>query len=145
MWPCATTASGAPEHERAELHRIDAQVEQRTAALFEVEVPVGRDHRAAPAEVRFHQERLANPSLAEDVSQRVVRRQEARPHRLHDEATRVGGSSDDLVGLHGVERERLLAEHVLARSQEEHRIGGVTGGGRRDVDGVDVGITARAS
>ena len=45
------------------------------------------------------------------------RRHEPRRHRLHQEAVVLAGDGDHLLRLSGVEREGLLAQHVLAGAQ----------------------------
>ncbi len=131
---------GASEHEEAELHGVDAEVEERAAALGEVEMTARGIDRAAKAEVRLDQQRFADLARAEDVAQRAVRREETRPHRLHDEAVPGTRRVDHVLRLRGVQRERLLAQHVLARFHGEDRVGRVARMRRRDVDRVDVGI-----
>ena len=75
------------EHELAEVHRVHAEIQQRASALREVEVAIGRDDVGrAPTEARLDEQRLADALLAEHVAERAVRREEPRPHRLHDEA-----------------------------------------------------------
>ena len=66
-----------PEHELAEVDRVHAEVEQRTTALREVEVAMGRDHVCPPAEARLDEERLADAPVIEQVAQRAVGGEEA--------------------------------------------------------------------
>ena len=85
----------------------------------------------------------------DDLAQRAVGqqppdlahvREEARPHRLHQEELALPRLGDELHRLGGVHRERLLAQHVLARAQGEQRVLVVHRVRRADVDGVDLRI-----
>ena len=101
---------------------------------------MGGDHLRTPTEARLHEERLADAPVIEQVTQRSVGRKEARPHGFHEEALLRFGSRDHLVRLRRVERERLLAEHVLAGGEEQQRVGRMTRMRRGDVHGIDVGV-----
>ena len=63
-----------------------------------------------------------------------------RPHRLHQEPVVLAGQPDHLLGVGRVERERLLAEHVLAGLEAQPGVVEVEGVRRRDVDDVDVRV-----
>ncbi len=128
------------EHELAEVDRVDAEIEQCATALREVEVAMGGDHLGTPTKARLDEERLADARVIEQVTQRSVGRKEARPHGFHEEALLRFGSRDHLVRLRRVERERLLAEHVLAGGEEQQRVGRMTRMRRGDVHGIDVGV-----
>ena len=115
--PVGDHGVGPSECEEAQLHRIDAQVEERAATLREIEVAMRRVHRRAKTEVAFGEERLADSPGIQDVTERAVRRQEPRPHCLHDETVLIACRRRDLTRLRGVDRERLLAQDVLARGE----------------------------
>ena len=85
----------------------------------------------------------------DDVAERALRqqpadlddvRQEARPHRLHQKQPARPGGFDQLDGLAGVHRERLLDEDMLAGLQRQQAVFVVERVGSGDVDRVDIGI-----
>ena len=67
-------------------------------------------------------------------------RDEARPHRLHQEQLARARRGDHLLGLAGVEGERLFAQHRLARLQGEQGVLAVERVRTADVDDVDAGV-----
>ena len=129
-----------PEHQGAELDRVDAEVQHAPSAEGEVEEAVRRIERRPEAEVGLDQDRVADAALLEHPGEGLVRREEAGPDRLHQEQPTGAGGVDHLSTLCGVERERLLAQDVLARLEEEKGVVHVAGLGSRDVDDVDVRV-----
>ena len=128
------------EDQGAQLHRIDPEVEQGAPAERRGEVPVvGVDGPAEP-EVGLDQEGVADPPLADDLDQRPVGRQEPAPDRLHEEQPPAAGLLCHPCRLPGVERERLLAQDVLARTEEVERVLLMARVGCGDVDHIDVGV-----
>src|SRR5947207_15932321 len=89
-----------PQHELAEVHRVDAEIEERAAALREIEVAAGGlDVGYPPAEARLHEQRFAESTVSEDARELSVGGQEARPHRFHEEAVVFLGGPYHLVRL----------------------------------------------
>ncbi len=117
---CRTEHSGCgdildrAEHHRAQLDRVDAEVEECPTAALGIEQPVAGIDGHAEAEVGIDLQRGADATAGEDVGERPVRRQEATPDRLHQEALAGLRRGDHPSGLACVEGERLLAQHVLA-------------------------------
>ena len=142
--PSADDALDRPEDQRAQLNGVDPEVEQRTAAELGGEVPVLGIHRPAEPEVGLDQEGLADATLADDLDQRAVGRKEPAPDGLHEEQPPAAGLLRHACRLPGVERERLLAQDVLAGPEEADGVRLVPRVRRGDVDDVDVGIGRRA-
>ena len=128
------------QDERAELDGVDPEVEQRAATELTGEVPVVGIHRSPEPEVGLDQQRLADATRADDVDQGAVGRKEPAPDGLHQEEPPAPGLLRHPRRLAGVERERLLAQDVLARPQEADGVDLVAGVRRGDVDHVDIGI-----
>ena len=124
--------------------RVDPEVEQRTAAELTGEVPVAPIHRPAEPEVGLDQQRLADATLADDVDQRAVDRKETAPDGLHEEEPAAPGLLRHPCRLTGVERERLLAQHVLAGPEEADGVDLVARVRRGHVDHVDIWVGASA-
>src|SRR5437899_1527046 len=103
-------AIGKPQHERCELHRIDPEVEQPSPTKLQIEMPVPWIHGNAEPEVCFHEQRLTDASVREYVSDGSIRREEAAPHRLHEEHAGVAGCGDHAFGFACVHGEGLLAQ-----------------------------------
>ena len=103
-------------------------------------MPVLGIHRPPEPEVGLHQERLADATLADDVDQCPVGREEPAPDRLHEEQPPAPGLLRHPRRLPGVERERLLAQDVLARPGGRRWCPPRGAVGRGHVDHVDVGI-----
>ncbi len=131
---------GVAEHHRHQLGRVDPEVEQRAAAEGDVEEAVGRVDVPPEPEVGLDQARVTDPLLAEQVPQHGVRRQEPAPQRLHQEQPSRTGVGHHRTALQSVEGERLLAQHGLARGEEQARVPFVGGVRRGDVHDVDVGV-----
>ncbi len=128
------------EDERAQLHGVDPEVEQRAAAELAGEVPVlGRDWTAEP-EICLDQERLADATLADEIHQRTVGRQEPAPDRLHQEQSPAPRLLCHARRLPGVERERLLAQDVLPGPEGVEGVRLVARVRSGDVDDVHVRI-----
>ena len=115
-------ALGRAEHERTELERVDAEVEQPAATAMGVEQPVRRVDRHPEAEVGFDQQRFADATAVEDVDERPVRWQEPAPDRVHEEQAVRSRRVHHLPRLARVQRKRLLTEHVLAGVERRDRI-----------------------
>ena len=128
------------EHQHAQLERVDAEVEERAAALERVEQPVlGIDRHPEP-EVGIDLQRRADAAARQHVDQRPVRREVAAPDRLHEEAAVGVGRRDHPLRLGGVEGEGLLAQDVLAGLEASDRIRLVARVRRGHVHRVDVGV-----
>ena len=83
---------------------------------------------------------LAEGAVGDDLPDADHVRKVPRPHRLEEEEAAIGSEVGDHPGLAGVQRERLLDEHVLARLEHEPGIRGVQRMRRRHVHDVDLGI-----
>ena len=83
---------------------------------------------------------LADLAIEHALADVDDRRDEPGPHRLHQEPIVATSGFDHLPSLGGIDGERLLAQHVLARIEgsDRHRV--VMTVRRRDVDDVDVVI-----
>ena len=125
------------EHQVGEGERIDAHVQQRRGAERGVEHPVGGVGVDAEAELRVQVVRCPELAGGQASAQLADHRVARRPHRLHEEAVVLAGEPDHLLGVGGVEGDRLLAEHVLAGLEAQPGVVQVEGVGRRDVDDVD--------
>ena len=115
-------AVGVTEDHGDELHRVDAEVEQRAAAERQVEQAVGRVEVAPEAEVGLDEAGVADAALRQQVAEDAVGRQEPAPHRLHQEDALGPGVGDHRHPLQPVEGERLLAQDVLAGGQQQARV-----------------------
>ena len=89
------------------------------------------------SEVGLDEAGFADHAVVEQFDELAVGRQEPRPHRLHQEQAAFACGVDHPTSLGGVQRERLLAEHVLARLQEHERVAFVARRRRGDVHDVD--------
>ena len=114
---------GRPQHERAQLEGVDAQVEQAASTEGEVEETMLGVERPPEPEVRLDQQRLTDAVLPDDLDERTVGREEAAPDRLHQEQPPAPCLLDHRGGLARVEREGLLAQHVLPGTQEAQGVG----------------------
>ena len=103
-------------------------------------MPVVGIHRPPESEVGLDQQGLADATLADDVDQGAVGRKEPAPDGLHQEQPPAPGLLRHPCRLAGVERERLLAQDVLARPEEADGVDLVARVRGGDVDHVDVGI-----
>ena len=119
---------GVAEHHGHQLGGVDPEVEQRAAAEGDVEQAVGRVDVPPEPEVGLDEARVADPLLAEQVTQHGVGGQEPAPHRLHEEQPARAGVRHHGAALQAVEGERLLAQHGLAGGEEA---GGCPARGRR--------------
>lgn len=72
-------------------------------------------------------------------------RNEPSPHCLHEETIVSTRRLDHFRGFTGVERERLLAHDVFAGVERGHRHIVVFAVRRRDIDDVDVRVSAEIS
>jgi hypothetical protein len=128
------------EHHRGERDRIDPEVEQRAPAqLGREQAEVAVLGEPLPV-IGAHGGDLAQRALREQPPDLHDPRQEAGPHRLHEEQALGAGGGDQLLRLGGVHRERLLDQHRLARAQREQRVRVVHRVRRADVDGVDLRV-----
>ena len=136
----AVTERRRAEHHEHPRHRVDPEVEQGAAAELGGVEPVRRIRREVHAQIGG--DRRTSPSAPSAIeladAQRV--REEAGPHRLHAEHAGGTGGRHDGRRLGGVHRERLLHEHVLARSDRGEGVLGVQRVRGGDVDGVDVRV-----
>ena len=73
-------------------------------------------------EVGLDEAGFADHTIVEQLDELAVGRQEPRPHRLHQEQAAIACGVDHPTTLRSVQRERLLAQHVLARLQEHERV-----------------------
>ena len=108
---CALTARHAGDHRDPE-RRVDADVEERAARQL------GRKSRGLKglrleAERRRHRHHLADRAVGDELAHRARRREEARPHPLHQEAPLLARLRDAPLRLRR-DHHRLLARHVLA-------------------------------
>ena len=87
-----------------------------------------------------HGDDVAEQPLREPVADDGHVWQEPGPHRLHGEEPTLPRHPEDLAGLGGVHRERLLDQHVLAGPQREDCVVVVHRVRRGHVDHVDVRI-----
>ena len=120
--------------------RVDAEVEQRTAALLQrAEAMVGIVGDG-DREVDVHS--LDRSDFARmDPTHRVDRgRAEPHPHRFHREPVVRPSGVEDAIGVGRRQGERLLDQHVLAGLEHGDRVVHVTGLEGGDVDDIDVGI-----
>ena len=128
------------EEERAQLDGVDAQIEQSPTAEVQPEEAVVRLDRAPEPEIGLHEQRLADPTGPDQLDQRAVRRQEPAPDRLHEEDALATRLVHHPAGLTRVEGERLLAEHVLARSEQGEGVLHVARLRGGDVHHFDLGV-----
>ena len=131
---------GCAQHQVGEGERVDPHVEQGARAQGGVEqavVRAGGDHEAQLGTQLAGGAELAG---AETVAQLTDHRVAGGPHRLHEEDAVLSCQPHHLLGVAGVEGQRLLAHHVLA-GLDGHpgvlEVQGVRGG---DVDDLDVGV-----
>ena len=117
---------GRAEHERAQLQRVDAEVQHRPAAQAEVEQPVVRVDRHAEAEVGLDDERRRRGVRRRADHAADVGGQEPAPHRLHQEQP-VAPRRSTIRRPGSRQRQRLLAQHVLARIEGGERVVDVPG------------------
>ncbi len=79
------------------------------------------------------------PSFSSDIDPGRQRLMAIHEALFHDHAGRRGGGGN-AIDVMRIERERLLAQHVLAGGDRGQRPRHVLGVGQRNVDGVDRGI-----
>ena len=91
-------------------------------------------------EIGLHEQRLADPTGPDQIDQRAVRRQEPAPDRLHEEDALATRLVHHPAGLTRVEGERLLAEHVLAPSEQGEGVLHVARLRSGDVHHFDFGV-----
>lgn len=130
----------ATEREARERRRIDAEVEERAAGQRRV----GQALRATGVEglavIGEDVLDLTQKTVLEALADDVDAGEEAGPHGLHREQALGLRGVEDVLGLGGVARERLLDEDVLAGVEGEQGLGVVLGVGRGDVDDVEVRV-----
>ena len=119
---------------------VDTEVEQRTATQLTCEVPVVGIYRSPESEIGLDEHWLADATGADDVDQGSVGREEPAPNGLHQEESPAPSLLRHTGRLACVESERLLAQDVLARTQEGDGVNLVAGMRRGDIDDVDIGI-----
>ena len=131
---------GLAEQHQRELHRVQPDVEQRATSERSREQPVVGIERRAEAERARDHANLTDAPLVDERAQVHIPRKEPGPHRLHEEAALRDGAVGHRDDLLLVDRERLLAEHVLAAVEEQQRVGAMTAVRRADVHDVDLVI-----
>ena len=129
-----------PQDHRGESEGVDADVEQAAAAQAGVEQPLRGIEAGAEAELGVEHAHLADGPGGQPFPHFDHPRDEARPHRLHQEQLPRARRRDHLLGLAGVEGERLFAKHRFARLQGEQGVIAVERVRTGDVDDVDAGV-----
>ncbi len=102
-------------------HRIDPEVQQGAAAQRGIAQPVLGAEVTREAEVGLYGADLADRPVPHQFRHPPDDRVAVRPHGLHQEEAAVPGELHQLPGLALVDRERLLAQHVLPGLQGEGR------------------------
>ncbi len=128
-----------PQQQLGERHRVDPEVQQRPAAQRGVAQAVLGPEGAREAEVGLHRADLTDRAVPHQLGDPADQRVAVRPHGLHQEQPALPGQSGQLPRLTRVERERLLAQDVLAGLQGEPGrlpVRRVRGCDVHDVDGV---------
>ena len=137
--PTATTCVRGAEHPGREGHRVGAQVEHRAAGQLGAHDPVavveplphvGQHH---PRLTRRRRRRAAGARRRSAAG----RASTSPPCRTPRPAA---AASPICTRLAGIQPDRLLDEHVLARLDREQRVRQVQVVRRRDVDDVDLGV-----
>ena len=118
------------KHQARERDRVYAKVQQGPAAQFRREQPELRILGEPLPVLGGQVHDIAERSRGEDLTHPRNVRQEARPHRFHEERSLVARGVDHLARLGGVHGERLLDQHGLTRVDREQR-GVVMAGVRR--------------
>ena len=134
--PLSGHAGGCAENQGGELHRVHAQIEDPPTAPLGVVQPVVRIERLVESKVGLYQLGLADGLLTQQVGQHPIGGEEPAPHGLHQQQSPLPGGIDHALALVPVERERLLAQHGLARLQKHERILLVAGLGGGHIHGV---------
>ncbi len=125
--------------EPRQVHGVAADVHGRTAAQVVLVADVG-ELRQREAERRFDVLEGAQLAVLDERPHALRERVVAVVERLHHHEAGAVGGGGDLLGLHRVAGEGLLAEHVLARFECGDRPLGVQPVRQRVVDGVDLGV-----
>ena len=128
------------EHHRGERERVDPEVAQRAARERRVGEPARAVRPQPLAMVGQDRHHLAEQPSSDRLSDDVVVRQEAAPHRLHAEDPGRTDRGDELAGLLRVGGEGLLDEDVLAGPDRQQRVLEVLAVRGGDVDDVDVRV-----
>ena len=138
-WPAAADRGRGAEHEGAELHRVDAEIERCSATHM------ARANNRCSAATGARNPKSASTSSGRPRPPSSSRpathpggRKEAAPHGLHEEPLAAAGGDRHGFGPGQVDRERLLAEHVLAGLEGRHGHLVVEAVGDGDVDRVDI-------
>ena len=131
------------EDQRRQLHRVHAEVEQPASATSRIPQPMVGVSGHDVSEVGLDEAGFADHTVVEQLDELAVGRQEPRPHRLHQEQTAIACGVDHPTPLRGVQGERLLAQHVLARLQEHERVAFVARLRSGDVHDVDQRVSCQ--
>ena len=123
----------AQEHVH-EIQRVDAQVQQRAAALFRVGHAVQVRDVADHVDVRQYD--APDAPCGDGAFDETARGQEARPERLAEEKPPAPEALDHLARLTGVHGKGLFAQHGLAGGEAFHRVRVVKRVQKADVDHV---------
>ncbi len=129
--PKQAVGPGNPVRARVEQHAC-AQVEIKEAVL-EVEGWLGDEVDHDPVN-------LADAARGEHFPDADMDREEARPHRLHQEAVCAARLCHQPFCLAGIDGEGLLAQHMFSRFQAHGDVALVVHGGRPHVDDVHIRI-----
>ena len=134
----AVSSLGLAEQQVGEGQRVDPHVEQRAGAERRVEHPVVGAGVDDEAELGVQVAGRAELTRAEPRAQLADHRVAGGPHRLHQEPVRARRASANSSSASAAsQRDRLLAEHVLAGLEAEPGVLEVEGVRRGDVDDVD--------
>ena len=131
---------GRPQHQVREGQHVDPHVEEGPAAELGVEQPARRRLLHHEAKVGVHLLGRSEAARLDPVADHPDDRVAGHPHGLHQEAAGSIRGLHHGFGLREVERQRLLAQHVLARVEGHPRVVEVEGVRGGDVHDVDLGV-----
>jgi hypothetical protein len=126
----------AEQHPR-QVHAVAAHVVQRAAAELADVADVRRVVVVEP-EPALDRRQPPDPARGDELADGDPRRMVAVHERLHQQDPGLVGRGDHPLRVGDRQRQRLLAQDVLARAGGGDRPLGVKVVGERDVDGVDV-------
>ena len=133
---------GLAPHRADEVDGVTPDVHERPAAEVSVEPDVaGLHNEVGDAEVEVHPLHIAEHPGREHLDQTT--REAVQPVVEADERSTVRSIRRirDLCRRRSIRRERLLAQHVLARLERAHRPLRLHGRRQRDVDEIDIGVS----
>ena len=122
-----------------QVHGVRADVHRGTAGEV-VLVPDVGELGQREAERGLHPPDRAQLAALDDLAHALRERVVPVVERLHHDEPGARRDRRHRFGFRGVRRERLLAEHVLARLQRRDRPLGMEPVGQRVVDRIDLGI-----